>query len=154
MKQFIGRSKEMDRKVHAPFTLPQCWHPAWLWEVPSTELVQTPSLIHALVTCVCVCVCVVQCSFLTCSFCVATTTIKIQNCSITTWAITLSPTYHLSRFQPLTCSFVIWGGSYKWNHIVSNIWGPAFLFCIIHFQPIQVVHVTVVHPFWLLSGIA
>ena len=80
-----------------------------------------------LFVCVCVCVCVVQCNFLTCSFCVATTTIKIElfyhHC-----AITLSHTYHLSLFQSLTCNFVISGGLYKWNHIVSNIWGLAFYF--------------------------
>lgn len=101
-------------------------------------------------TCTChlfVSVCVVQCNFLTCSFCVATTTIKIQNCSITTCAITLRHTYHLSLFQPLTCNFVISGGSYKWNRIISNIWGLAFLFCIIHFQSIQMVHVAIVRSF-------
>ena len=95
--------------------------------------------------CVCVCVCSPM-QFPTCSFCVAATTSKIRKCSTTACAITLRPTYHLSLFQSLTCSFIS-GGSYKWNHIVSNIWGLAFLFCIIRFQSIQVVHVAIGHSF-------
>ena len=101
-------------------------------------------------TCTChlfVSVCVVQCSFIACSFCGAATTVQIQNCSLTTCAVTLRHTYHLSLFQPLTCNFVISGGSYKWNHIISSIWGLAFLFGIIHFQSIQMVHVAIVHSF-------
>ena len=149
MKQFTGCSKEMYRKIHAPFTLPQCLTSSMTIGM-DVSTIHRPCSDSITYTCTChlfVSVCVVQCSFIACSFCGAATTVQIQNCSLTTCAVTLRHTYHLSLFQPLTCNFVISGGSYKWNHIISSIWGLAFLFGIIHFQSIQMVHVAIVHSF-------
>ena len=130
-------------------------HPSSVWTSSMTigmdvSTIHRPCSDSITYTCTChlfVSVCVVQCSFIACSCCGAATTVQIQNCSLTTCAVTLRHTYHLSLFQPLTCNFVISGGSYKWNHIISSIWGLAFLFGIIHFQSIQMVHVAIVHSF-------